>query len=153
MHVLIKQKALLESSAPGREQQGKGTQEDCSPMWLITVSGFMVMRSISGLSLASHLPCRYLIWCRVLPGRRQWHLTPVLLPGKSDGRRNMVGYSPWRSEESDTTEWLLFHFSLSCTAEGNSNPLQCSCLENPRDGSLVGCRLWGCTESDTTNVT
>ena len=44
--------------------------------------------------------------------------------------------------------------SLSCIGEGNGNPLQCSCLENPRDGgSLVGCRLWGHTESDTTEVT
>ena len=52
------------------------------------------------------------------------------------------------------TERLHFHFSLSCIGEGNSNPLQCSCLENPRDGvSLVGCRLWGRTESDTTEAT
>ena len=36
--------------------------------------------------------------------------------------------------ESDTTERLHFHFSLSCIGEGNGNPLQCSCLENPRDG-------------------
>ena len=51
-------------------------------------------------------------------------------------------------------ERLHFHFSLSCIGEGNGNPLQCSCLENPRDGgALVGCRLWGCTESDTTEVT
>ena len=39
-----------------------------------------------------------------------------------------------RSLESDTTERLHFHFSLSCIGEGNGNPLQCSCLENPRDG-------------------
>ena len=38
------------------------------------------------------------------------------------------------SLESDTTERLHFHFSLSCIGEGNGNPLQCSCLENPRDG-------------------
>ena len=37
-------------------------------------------------------------------------------------------------EESDTTERLHFHFSLSCIGEGNGSPLQCSCLENPRDG-------------------
>ena len=37
-------------------------------------------------------------------------------------------------EESDTTEQLHFHFSLSCIGEGNGNPLQCFCLENPRDG-------------------
>ena len=64
-----------------------------------------------------------------------------------------VGCSPWGCEVSDTTERLHFHFSLSCIG-GNGNPLQCSCLESPRDrGSLVGCRLWGHTESDTTEVT
>ena len=62
------------------------------------------------------------------------HPTPVLLPGKSHGRRSLVGCSPWRREESDTTERLHSPFSLSCIGEGNGNPLQCSCLENPRDG-------------------
>ena len=77
----------------------------------------------------------------------------VLLPGKSHGRRSLVGCSPWGRKESNTTEQLHFHFSLSCTEEGNGNPLQYSCLENPRDGSLVGCRLWGHTELDMTEVT
>ena len=88
-------------------------------------------------------------------GPRQWHPTPVLLPGKSHGQRSLVGCSPWSLEESDTTERLHFHFSLSCIGEGNGNPLQCSCLENPRNGGawVVGCRLWGCTESNTTEVT
>ena len=66
--------------------------------------------------------------------RRQWHPTPVLLPGKSHGWRRLVRCSPWGPKESDTTEWLHFHFSLSCIGEGNGNPLQRSCLENPRDG-------------------
>ena len=44
--------------------------------------------------------------------RRQWHPTPVLLPGKSHGRRRMVGCSPWGHEESDTTEWLHFDFHV-----------------------------------------
>ena len=70
--------------------------------------------------------------------RRQWHPTPVILPGKSHGRRSLVGCSPCGREESDTTEWLHFHFSLSFTGEGNGNPLQCSCLENPRDGEPGG---------------
>ena len=48
-----------------------------------------------------------------------------------------MGCSPWGRYESDTTERLPFHFSLSCTGEGNGSPLQCSCLENPRD-----CRAW-----------
>ena len=55
------------------------------------------------------------------------------LAGKSHGWKSLVGYSPWGREESDTTEWPHFHFSFSCTGEGNGNPLQCSCLENPRD--------------------
>ena len=54
--------------------------------------------------------------------------------------------------KSRTQLQLHFHFLLSCIGEGNGNPLQCSCLENPRD-SLVGCRLWGHTESDTTDMT
>ena len=85
--------------------------------------------------------------------RRQWQPTPVLLPGKSHGWRSLVGYSPWGHEELDRTEQLHFHFSFSCTGEGNGNPLQYACLENPRDGSLVGCHLWGRTESNTTDVT
>ena len=49
-----------------------------------------------------------------------------------------MGYSPWGRTESDMTERLHFHFSLSYTGEGNGNPLQCSCLENPRDGEPGG---------------
>ena len=70
--------------------------------------------------------------------RRQWHPTPVLLPGKSHGRRSLVGCSPWGGKESDTTEQLHFHFWLSRIGEGNGNPLQCSCLENPGTGEPGG---------------
>ena len=70
--------------------------------------------------------------------RRQWHPTPILLPGKSHGRKSLVGCSLWGLKESDTTEQLHFHFSLSCIEEGNGNPLQCSCLENPKDGEPGG---------------
>src|SRR5574341_636019 len=66
--------------------------------------------------------------------RRQWQNTPVLLPGKSHGWRSLVGCSPRGCKESDMTERLHFDFSLSCIGEGNGNPLQYSCLENPRDG-------------------
>ena len=85
--------------------------------------------------------------------RRQWHPTPVLLPGKSHGQRRLVGCSPWGRKESDTTERLPFHSSLSCTGEGNGNPLQCSCLENPRDGGAQWAAVSGVAESDTTEVT
>ena len=81
--------------------------------------------------------------------RRQWHPTPVLLPGRSHGRRSLVGCSPWGLEESDTTERLHFHFSLSCIGEGNGNPFQCSCLENPRDGGAWWAAVCGVAQSRT----
>ena len=64
-----------------------------------------------------------------------------------------MGCSPRGHEESDTTERLPFHFSLSCIGEGNGNPLHVWPGESQGQGSLVGCRLWGRTESDTTEVT
>ena len=82
-------------------------------------------------------------------GRRQWHPTPVLLPGKSHGWRSLVGCSPWGRQELDTTERLHFHFSLSCIAEGNGNPLQCSCLENPRAGGAWWAAVYGVAQSRT----
>ena len=85
--------------------------------------------------------------------RRQWQPTPVLVPGKSHGQRSLVGYSPWGREESDTTERLHFHFSLSCIGEGNGNPLQCSCLENPGDGGAWWAAVYGVAQSDTAEAT
>ena len=73
----------------------------------------------------------------------------VLLPGKSHGQRSLVGCSPWGSEELDTTERLHSHFSLSWIGEGNGNPLQCSCLENPRDGGAWWAAISGVTQSRT----
>ena len=81
--------------------------------------------------------------------RRQWHPTPVLLPGKSHGRRNLEGCSPWGHWGSDTTERLHFHFLLSYIGEGNGNPLQCSCLENPRDGGAWWAASYGVAQSPT----
>ena len=60
-----------------------------------------------------------------------------------------MGCSPWGCEESDTTERLHFHFSLSCIGEGNGNPLQCSCLENPRDGGAWWAAVYGVAQSQT----
>ena len=85
----------------------------------------------------------YLYW------RRQWHPTQILLPGKSHGRRSLVGCRTWGLKESDTTEWLHFHFSLSYIGEGPGNPLQCSCLENPRDGGAWWAAVYGVTQSQT----
>ena len=83
--------------------------------------------------------------------RRQWQPTPVLLHRKSHGRgrRSLVGYSPWGLKESDTTEQLHFHFSLSCIGEGNGNPLQYYCLENPRDRGAWWAAVYGVSQSRT----
>ena len=62
--------------------------------------------------------------------------------------RSLVGCSPWGREESDTTE-RHFHFSLSCIGEGNGNPLQCSCLENPRDRGAWWAAVYGVAQSRT----
>ena len=80
---------------------------------------------------------------------RQRHPTPVLLPGKSHGWRSLVDCSPWGRSESDRTERLHFHFSPSCTGEGNGNPPQYSCLENPRDGGAWWAVVYGVAQSQT----
>ena len=102
--------------------------------------------TFSGFVIRSMIPTAY---AGVGTQRRQWHPTPVLLPGKSHGRRSLVGCTPWDREESDTTERLHFHFSLSCIGEGNGNPLQCSCLENPRDGGAWWTAVYGVAQSWT----
>ena len=77
--------------------------------------------------------------------RRQWHPTPVLLPGKSHGRRSLVGCSPWCPQRV-RHDWAT---SLSRTGEGKGNPLQCSCLENPRDGRAWWALVYGVAQSRT----
>ena len=79
--------------------------------------------------------------------RRWWKPTPVLLPGKSHGRRSLVGCSPWGCEESDT--YWATSLSLLCLGEGNGNPLQCSCLENPRDRGAWWAAVYGVAQSQT----
>ena len=92
----------------------------------------------------------HIVWWSILYAwRRQGHPTPVLLPGKSHGWRSLEGCSPWGRWGSDTTERLHFHFSLSCIGEGNGNPLQCSFLENPRDGGTWWAAVYGVAQSQT----
>ena len=84
-----------------------------------------------------------------LSWRRRWRPTPVLLPGESHGQRSLVGCSPWGRWGSGTTERLHFDFSPSCIGERNGNPLQCSCLENPRDGGAWWAATYGVAQSQT----
>ena len=77
--------------------------------------------------------------------RKQWQPIPVFLPGNSHGGRSLVGCSPWYPEESDTTERLHFHFSLSCIGEGNATHSLVLAWRIPGTGRLVGCHRWGRT--------
>ena len=103
-----------------------------------------------------HLVCFYFkeqilifVFHSLVLRRRQWHPTLGLLPGKFHGWRRLVGCSPWGREELNTTEQLHFHFSLSCTGEGNGNPLQGSYLENPRDGGAWWAAIYRVAQSQT----
>ena len=116
--------------------------------WLWTLASWTVREQMS--TVLSRSLCGHLLW----------------LVGEGNGTHSstLAWQIPWTEEPGGLqsmgslrvghTERLHFHFSLSCIGEGNGNPLQWSCLENPRDGgALVGCHLWGHTESDTTEVT
>ena len=103
---------------------------------------------LAGRFFTAEPPGKPCLWVAPVNNRRrQWHPTPVLLHEKSHGRRSLVGCSPWGLEESDTTEWLHFHFSLSYIGEGNGNLLQCSCLENPRDEGAWWAAVYGVAQS------
>ena len=89
--------------------------------------------------------------------RRKWHPTLVLLPGKSHGRRSLIGYSLWGRKESDTTERLHFtpftHFILyHWRRKWQPTPVFLP-GESHGQRSLAGHGAWGCRESDTTEVT
>ena len=94
-------------------------------------------------------PCLFNFYAEYIMRRRQRHPTPVHLPGKSHGQRSLEGCRPWGRWGSDTTERLHFDFSLSRIGEGNGNPLQCSCLENPRDGGVWWAAVSGVAQSRT----
>ena len=122
-----------------RKGEGNGTLPACGMFLLYHL-----------LNRLFFILCSLLFCCKLFRyGRRQWHPTPVLLPGKSHRRKSLVGFSPWGHEESDMTERLHFPCSLSCIGEGNGNPLQCSCLENPRDGGAWWAAVCGVTQSRT----
>ena len=78
--------------------------------------------------------------------RRKWQPTPVFLPGESQGQESLMGCRSWGHTESDTTEWLSMH---ACIGEGNGNPLQYSCLENPRDRGAWWAAVYGVAHSRT----
>ena len=132
--------------------------QGCVNMWYITtkwsfVPGMKVVLTSENLSIQcttltvkrKSMMGKNSTWQKLIhTRRRQWHPTPILLPGKS-----MDGGTWWAAQESDTTEQLHFYFSLSCIGEGNGNPLQYSCLENPRDSGVWWAAVYGVSQSRT----
>ena len=110
--------------------------------WVITST--WMCRSLRPFLYSYMYSCHFLLYSASVKS-----ILPVLLPRKSHGQRSLLGCSPWGREESDTTRWLHCHFSLSCIKEGNGNPLQCSCLENPKEGEAWWAAVSGFAQSQT----
>ena len=93
-----------------------------------------------------------IIWlsrAKQLPSEKAMAPQSSTLAWRIPGTGSLVGCSPWGHKESGTTEHLHFHFSLSCIGEGDGNPLQRSCLENPRDGGSWWAAVYGVAQSWT----
>ena len=81
------------------------------------------------------------VWSGRSPWSRKWQPIPVFLLGKFRGRRSLAGYRSWGYKELDTTKWVSWR--RKC------NPLQRSCLENPRDGGAWWAAVQGVARSRT----
>ena len=142
---------FTETFSYGKQKDSKSAYLEISLWRFLTFQYFLTFNNLTKIILYwffclafFYFFCYYL---EILNRRRWWHPNAVLLPGKSHGRRSLMGCSPWGREESDTTEQLPFHFSLSCIGEGTGNPLQCSCLENPRDGGVWWAAVYGVAQT------
>ena len=111
----------------------------------VNVSQWAKLEDIIPLRICSQLICYVLKQC----SEKAMAPPSSTLAGKIPWTEEPGGYSPWGRWESDVTERLHFHFSLSCIGEGNGNPLQCSCLENPRDGGAWWAAICGVAQSRT----
>ena len=141
---------------PG-ESQGWGSLVGCR-LWGCTVghdsSDLAAARASLVAQAVKNLPAMQETWVQSLGQEDPLEKGMAThLPGVFHGQRSLVGCSPWGPEESDMTERLHFNFSLSCIGEGNGNPLQCSCLENPRDGGAWWAAVYGVAQSDMTEAT
>ena len=87
--------------------------------------------------------------CQASLGRRQWHPTPVLLPGESHGRRSWWAAVHGVAKSRARLEQLHFHFSLSCTGEGNGNPLHILAWRIPGTGEPGWAAVGGVAQSRT----
>ena len=149
--MLCKQKALDFYLMQGSFQVSKIYGKCDPPLSIASAKQYNSLKLLKAISMSfSHKSMVSNLGCTQLEIRkRRWYPTPVPLPGESHGWRSLVGCSSWDREEPNTTEQLHFHFSLSYIGEGNGNPLQCSCLENPRDRGAWWAAVYGVAQSRT----
>ena len=122
----------------------------CHPAYLTSMqSTSWEMLGLMKLKLESTLPGEISITSDMQIMEKAMATHSSTLAWKIPWQRSLVGCSPWGRKESDTTEQLHFHFSLSCIGEGNGNPLQCSHLENPRNGGAWWAAVYGVAQSWT----
>ena len=99
----------------------------------------VVLVKNSSVSAGRPKRCGFHLWVGKILWRRAWQLTPIFLPGKFHGWRSLVGYSPCRVRGDLATK--------PYPGEGNGNPLQCSCLENPMDRGAWQAAVHGVAQS------
>ena len=149
----VRNSALCLCVPPGATEAkllGEGWGVEGAGSWSLQTRGVLLVPGPYFLHLKIEITCiPYWVVKMKWDEGKLTHPNPVLLPGKSHGQRSLVGCSPWGRKESDTTEQLHFDFSLSCIGEGNGNPLQCSCLVNPRDGGAWWAAISGVAQSWT----
>ena len=92
-------------------------------------------------------------WIRKIPWKKAWHPTPVLLPRKSHGWRSLVGCSPWVAKSQTRLSDFTFTFHFHALEKEMATHSSVLAWRIPETGEPVGCRLWGLTESGTTEVT
>ena len=143
LHILWRERRRKDEKKEGREGGRKGTRER------------------KRRKEKQKTPSEWYFKCLRVWGDRMQHLTLCNVAEKAMAPHSstFAWKIPWMEEpgglkfmgsiESDTTEWLHFHFSLSCIGEGNCNPLQCSCLENPRDRGAWWADIYGVAQSRT----
>ena len=145
--MLCKQKALDFYLMQGSFQVSKIYGKCDPPLSIASAKQYNSLKLLKAISMSfSHKSMVSNLGCTQLEIRkRRWYPTPVPLPGESHGWRSLVGCSPWGHEKLDTY-WTT---SLSRFGEGNGNPFQCSCLENPRDGGAWWAAVTGVAQSRT----
>jgi len=143
----------MDTEPGGWSPRGRKDVDMTKQLILTHVFNFILHIPKSGISvwLSKERPDCHFATPSLTFWRRQWQPTPVLLPGKSHGRRSLVGYMHGAVKSPTWLNDFTFTF-MHWRRKWQPTPVFLP-GESQGQGSLVGCRLWGRTESDTTEAT